>query len=190
MLSLSCCSSPRVRHRVPPNAAFPAPRATVLLSRRELSLMSKSCARDAAKYRGTPSEHTLSVITYSVRPNTHLSFAAHSNLTEMRGHRRGQRSLFSARRRGQRALDHLNRTARRRQRPWLHDEAEVAPGRGLRGERLAERSRGARDRVLVSYCDVTPSTRKRHQRENAIDAKITQVRPARRRGGRHVQRVR
>ena len=32
---------------------------------------------------------------------------------------------------------HINRTARRRQRPWLHDRAALAPVRGLRGERLA-----------------------------------------------------
>jgi hypothetical protein len=34
-----------------------------------------------------------------------LSFAARGNLTEMRGHRRGQRSLVSARRRDQRPLE-------------------------------------------------------------------------------------
>ena len=33
----------------------------------------------------------------------------------------------------------INRTARRRQRPWLHDRAALAPVRGLRGERLAQR---------------------------------------------------
>ena len=65
--------------------------------------MERDCARDSEHYRGTSSEHTLSVITYSERQR--LSFAARGNLTEMRGHRRGQRSLVSARRRGQRPLE-------------------------------------------------------------------------------------
>ena len=173
-----------------PNAAHFALACNCLLSRRELSYMPKSCARDANSIAvpRADTHNPYAHIRRTARPR--LSFAARGNLTEMRGRRRGQRSLVSARRRDQHALEQLNRNARRRQRPWLHDQAEVAPGRGLRSERLAERSRGARDRVLVSYCDVTPSTRKRHQRENAIDAKITQVRSARRRGGRHVQRVR
>ena len=53
---------------------------------------------------------------------------------------------------------HLNRTERRRQRPWLHDAATLTPVRGVRGERLAERGGRVRGRVLAST-HVTPSTR-------------------------------
>ena len=45
--------------------------------------MPKDSARDAAQYRGTPGGHTLSVITYSVKPmRQRLSFAARGNLME------------------------------------------------------------------------------------------------------------
>ena len=46
--------------------------------------MERDCARDSEHYRGTSSEHTLSVITYSVKPmRPRLSFAARGNLTEL-----------------------------------------------------------------------------------------------------------
>ena len=54
-----------------------------LLSPPALSSMERDCARDSEHYRGTSSEHTLSVITYSVKPmRPRLSFAARGNLTE------------------------------------------------------------------------------------------------------------
>ena len=145
--------------RTPPasNAAHSQLRFQLLLSPRALSSMprdSRATWRDAVV--PLADKHSL---------YAHIRFRTPAQLVRgarqlhrMRGHRRGQRSLVSARRRGQRALDHLNRTARRRQRPWLHDEAEVAPGRGLRGERLAERGGRVRGRVLAST-HVTPSTR-------------------------------
>ena len=49
--------------------------------------------------------HTLSNHIFGENDAPRLSFAARGNLTEMRGHRRGQRSLVSARRRDQRPLE-------------------------------------------------------------------------------------
>ena len=103
-------------------------------------------ARDATQYRGTPGGHTLPVITYSVSSIRLASRSrrAATSRNEIRSalaqtHRayRASRSRRPATSPNERSLETHQRTARRRQRPWLHDRAALAPVRGLRGERLA-----------------------------------------------------
>ena len=95
--------------RTPPasNAAHSHLAYSCLLSPRALSSMPSSSARDSEHYRGNSRGHTLSVITYSGEIDTpRLSCrGARQPHRNERGHRRGQRSLVSARRRGQRPLE-------------------------------------------------------------------------------------
>ena len=70
---------------------FAAPLSTVALATGAI-IDAENRARDSEHYRGNSRGHTLSVITYSVKSTPPPLVAARGKLTEMSGHRRGQRS--------------------------------------------------------------------------------------------------
>ena len=89
-----------------PNAAHSQLACNCLISRREPSHMPKSCARDANSI-AVPRADTHSPYAH-IRRDRHaapLVRGARQPHRNERGHRRGQRSLVSARRRGQRPLE-------------------------------------------------------------------------------------